>query len=74
MWDIKINVQNSSCKYPTNRNSEGESEFAAGQGTCSYIFRFVDVVKNIFSFIIFESQFVGYSPSEKDNSRDSLKV
>ena len=35
-------------------------------------FAFVDVVKNIFSLIIFESQFMGYSPSEKDNSRDSL--
>jgi len=28
-------------------------------------FAFVDVVKNIFSLIIFESQFIGYSPSEK---------
>ena len=37
-------------------------------------FAFVDVVKNIFFLIIFESQFMGYSPSEKDNSRDSLKV
>ena len=37
-------------------------------------FAFVDVVKNIFSLVIFESQFMSYSPSEKDNSRDSLKV
>ena len=35
---------------------------------------FVDVVQNMFSLIIFVSQFMGYSPSEEDNSRDSLKV
>jgi len=37
-------------------------------------FAFVDVAKKIFSLIIFESQFLGYSPSEKDNSRYSLEL
>jgi hypothetical protein len=64
MWDIKQNVQNLFCKYTTNRNSEGESEFSTGQGTS-----FAGVVKNILSLIICESQFMGYFHSEKDNSK-----
>lgn len=43
----------------------------AHAATC---FVFFNVVKNIFSLIVYKSQFMGYCPSQKDNSRDSLKV